>query len=605
MEDTYLELTDVPSQKSPASGHILWQRIERVSELMRQFSPSERLALYIFSALLAMSTFLLIIRLNDAFLVSIPEYGGSLTEGEVGPARFINPILAISAPDKDMVQLVYSGLMRAMPDGSMIPDIAESYTISADGTIYTFKIRTNATFQDNTPVTSADVVFTVKAAQNSALKSTRQADWVGVTVSAPDIHTIVFTLPHAYAPFMEDTTIGILPAHLWKNVSDQEFAYSTLNTHPVGSGPYRVTNVGTDSTGSVTRYDLAPFSHFTLGRAYISNITLLFYPNDSELKKAFAAGTIDSIAGVAPQDTTSLAARRNTAVLESILPRVFAVFLNQSHNPALADLSARKALDAAVDKQQIVDSVLLGYGSVLDGPIPHGIFGVTPPAVPQTTTPILPITHTPSIDYAAAARTTLQNGRWKFNTNNNVWEKGKLKLNLTIATADEPELIATAKQLVSDWRAAGIQVEIHVYPISDFNTTILRPRNYDAILFGEVVGRGTDLFAFWDSSQRNDPGLNLSMYANTQAGTLLAKARATSNEKIRTDLYSQFAAILKKDAPAIFLYSPAFMYILPTSLHGIAIGAITTPAERFLNVYEWYTQTERVWSVFAKAEVQN
>jgi len=620
MDDPYSQPPEILAQESRISRHISWRRFEYLNDLMRRFSPSERLALYAFSALLAVSVFVLLVRLNDSLLVSIPEDGGSFTEGEVGPARFVNPILAISGPDKDMTALVYSGLMRALPDGSMIPDLAESWTISPDGTTYTFKLREHATFHDGTPVTSADVAFTVKAAQNAALKSPRQADWVGVNVSTPDARTVVFTLPHAYAPFIEDTTMGVLPKHLWQGVSDQEFAYHTLNTHPVGSGPYKVAAVETDGTGSVRRYDLASFPHFALGQAHVRTISLIFYPNIDELKKAFLAGNIDAIASVDPVDAAHLGARRDTALVKAILPRVFGVFFNQSHNPALADTAARKALNAAVDKQAIVDNVLHGYGAVLDSPIPQGVFGGVSPAIPyelklatatantatSTSIPSSANTGRPPLSATTAdARAILQSGGWKFNTTTNTWEKGKLKLTFTLSTADEPELIATAHEAARDWKAAGITVDVHVYPISDFNTTILRPRNYDAILFGEVVGRGADLFAFWDASQRNDPGLNLSMYANSQAGALLGKARATNDEKTREALYLQFAAILKKDAPAVFLYSPAFVYILPSSLHGVAIGAITTPAERFLNVYQWYTQTERVWSIFAKEEAQN
>lgn len=555
-----------------------------------------------------MSVFMLLVRVNDAFLVTVPEYGGSFVEGEIGPARFVNPVLAISGPDKDMTQLVYSGLMRAMPDGSMLPDLAESYTISPDGTTYTFRIRSDATFHDRTPVTAEDVAFTVRATQNTSLKSPRQADWVGVEVTTPDAHTVVFKLPHAYTPFIEDTTMGILPKALWQGISDQDFAYHALNTRPIGSGPYMISRVETDKTGSVTRYDLKPFSNFTLGKAHLRKISLVFYPNTNALKEAFMARDIDSIAGVDPSDVTLLKDRKGAALVRSILPRVFGVFFNQSHNPALVDLAARKALDAAVDKEALVHNALHDYGAVLEGPIPQGIFGAASPATPSEealkNAGSAMATSTSKAAYTENARAILQSGGWKFNDGTGAWEKGKVKLALTLATADEPELVATAHAVAADWQAAGIEVEVHIYPISDFNSTILRPRNYDAILFGEVVGRGADLFAFWDSSQRNDPGLNLSMYANSQASSLLSKARTTHDEKAREDLYEQFTTILKKDVPAVFLYSPAFVYILPSSLHGIEIGAITTPAERFLNVYQWYTETERVWSIFANANTQ-
>ena len=178
--------------------------------------------------------------------------------------------------------------------------------------------------------------------------------------------------------------------------------------------------------------------------------------------------------------------------------------------------------------------------------------------------------------------------------------KKKLELSFTIATADEPELVATVNALAEAWRAAGIKVTVQVYSLSELNTSVIRPRSYDAILFGEVVGRTADLFAFWHSSQRNDPGLNLALYTNLRVDSLLSQARTTNDPEEREKLYSQFSTAVVKDDPALFLYAPEFLYIVPQAMHGIALGALTTPSERFLNVYQWYTDTEKVWSIFSR-----
>ena len=320
--------------------------------------------------------------IDRAASVDIPARGGSLTEGEVGPARFINPILTVSQPDQDLTELVYSGLTRQLPDGSYVPDLASKYTVSTDGTIYTFTIRSNAKFQDGTPVTAEDVLFTIAATQDPNLKSPQAANWIGVTVSSPDAHTVVFTLPHAYAPFIDNTTLGILPKHLWQNVSDEEYPFNPLNTRPIGSGPYKVSSVSTDSTGSATRYDLVPFGGYTLGAPYLSKITFIFYPDDQSMEKAFNSGEIDAMAGVSPSDLSSLT-RTDTSIVKTPLPRVFGVFFNQGHNVVLADASVRAALNAAVDKQAIVTTVLGGYGVTLDGPIPPGVLGDESPAIPS------------------------------------------------------------------------------------------------------------------------------------------------------------------------------------------------------------------------------
>jgi len=320
--------------------------LERLEELMRRFSPAERLLLYVFSILLALSTLFLLAQLNAVFSVKIPTTGGSFVEGETGPARFINPILAVSEPDQDISQLIYSGLMRALPDGTYTPDLAESYTISADGTVYTFKLRRNATFHDGTPVTANDVLYTIGLAQNPDIKSPHRADWDGVNVSSPDENTVVFTLPHAYAPFIEDTTLGILPKHLWQSVQPDSFPFSQLNTHPIGSGPYKVASVRTDATGAPTRYDLVPFNNYTLGKAYVSDISFAFFPSDEAMHKAYMMHQVDAVAGISPSELSSYQ-RESSAVVISPLPRVFGVFFNQNHNSALADASVRAALQRA------------------------------------------------------------------------------------------------------------------------------------------------------------------------------------------------------------------------------------------------------------------
>jgi len=573
----------------------MW-RLSAIEEKLRTFSPGERLVLYILTALLALSTLGLLAAASASISVTVPSAGGSFTEGEVGPARFINPILTLSQPDEDLTQLVYSGLVRALPDGSIAPDLASSYQISPDGTTYTFTLRQGATFHDGTALTASDILFTVQKAQDPEIKSPRRADWEGVVASSPDPYTVVFKLPHPYAPFIENATLGILPKHLWQNISAEEFPFTPLNTHPVGSGPYRVTGQSTDSTGAPVRYELAPFQKSALGPAFIKRIVFLFYPDERALVAAYNAGKIDSFAGVSPSQLGSLE-RAGTMIVRAPLPRTFGVFFNQSKNAVLADASVRAALNAAVDKDTIVDSVLGGYGVPLEGPIPPGILGAaraaTPVALPRTAA-----SSTPASGNAEKARAILAAGGWTWNASTNTWTKKKQTLQFSLATADESELAATAQAVSAQWRAAGIGVDVHVYPLSELNTNIIRPRAYEAVLFGEVVGRTADLFAFWHSSQRNDPGLNLALYANSKVDALLSSARATTDEKNREKLYAQFATAIEKDQPAVFLYAPEFIYVVRGRLQGIEIGSLTSAAERFLNVYQWYTDTERVWSIF-------
>ncbi len=570
-------------------------RFAALERLLEAFSPLERLLLYVFTVLLGLCTFALLAGANAAISVTVPAAGGELVEGLVGPARFINPVLSSSQADEDLTSLIYSGLTRALPDGTIIPDLASNYEISEDGTTYTFTLRDGLTFHDGEALTSEDVLFTVQAIQNPEMKSTHRADWEGVSVSAPDAKTIVFKLPHAYAPFLQNTTLGIMPRHLWTNVTPEEFPFAPANTHPIGSGPYQVEDFTTTSTGSPTRYTLIPFKKFALGEPFLSKITFLFYPNEKEMVEALNAGRIDAVAGMSPSQLSNLG-RTDISVMTSVLPRVFGVFYNQNRSPVLANSSVRAALDAALDKQRLVDSVLSGYGVPLHSPVPPGLIEAAPVHAEPQATSSLAYTDA-SIE---AARAILTKGGWTYSAESNTWtNKQKQALQFTLATADSPQLVATANAVAAAWKTLGVSVTVQTYTLSDLNVSVIRPRQYDALLFGEVVGRELDLFAFWHSSQRNDPGLNVSLYTNSRADNLLSQARATTNPADRAALYRQFAEVVAADRPATFLYAPEFVYVVPKSMQGVELGALTTAAERFFSVYEWYTDTEHVWSFFA------
>ena len=576
-----------PAQETPLLAkeyHIT--SLQRIAHMLYGFTPFERLLLYLFSILLSVSTLILVVAVNQNVIVTVPASGGVLKEGTIGTPRFINPLLAISEADQDISMLVYSGLVRATPEGNLIPDLAESYEISSDGTMYTFHLRPKATFHDGTPITADDVIFTISLAQNPDIKSPKRADWEGVTAKALDSETIVFTLPNAYAPFLENAQLGILPKHLWNGISPEEFQFHALNTHPIGSGPYAIFDISKDATGAPVGYTLKAFNAFVLGKPYLSTITFTFFSNEEGLLRGFSDGTIDSFAGVTP-DQAVLATRVDTQLLHADSTRVFGVFFNQNRAAVFTDRAARKALEAAVGRKNIVQSVLGGAGKVLHGPIPPALLSG------EDTDQELP-----PEERAEAARQILRDDKWEFNEMTGLWTKNKQTLSFALATADTPELVATADALAKDWEAAGIKVDVQIYPLAEFNPNVLRPRAYDAVVFGEVVGRTLDLFAFWHSSQRNDPGLNLALYANASADRLLASARIETNKRERAKLYRDFVETLDDDKPAVFLYTPDFVYLLPKKIQGVQLGSLTSPAERFLDAYHWYTDTENVWDLF-------
>ncbi len=576
----------------------LWQnrpsRIE-LETAIKTFTLSQWLLLIIAFVFLAGSTLGLLILVNQKLLVNVPTYGGERTEGIVGTPRFINPILAISDADKDLTALVYSGLVRKDTYGNIVPDLASSYIVSEDGLTYTFTIRPTAVFHDGKKVTSKDVIYTISEAKDSLVKSPKKVNWDGIAVTAPNDETVVFTLKQRYASFLENATIGILPAHLWQDLTPEQFSLSDLNIHPVGSGPYEIKKISRTSSGIPSLYELSSFKKYVLGRPYLDTLVLRFYANERTLIDAFENGSVDAINSISSLEAKRLSEKKYTIQTTS-LPRVFALYFNQSQNPLFTDKNVIRALELAISKTQIVDDVLNSYGTPIASPIP-------PLLLSQTK--ISNENNDSSLERAAVI---LTKDGWEKNTEG-IWEKKEktknkttktTKLTFSISTSDAPELKNAAQKIKEELEAFGVQVDLKVFEMGALNQNIIRTRKYEALFFGQVINHETDLFAFWHSSQRNDPGLNIAMYTNAKADKYLEQAAGTLDKKKRTDLYELFEQEVINDAPAIFIYNPYFIYVTRDTTNGIALNRITGASDRFDDVYLWYQEQEHIWSFFTQ-----
>lgn len=564
---------------------------EKLEEAIRSFSLSEKTLFVILFITFSLSSLFLLWKVNESFLVEIPADGGTITEGVLGYPRYINPLLPITDAGRDLTSLIYSGLMKATPGGELVPDLASEYTISEDGMTYTFTIKDKATFHDGVAVTADDVVFTIAKAVDPELKSPKALNWVGIEVKKVDSRTVQFILKKPYAPFLQNTTLGILPKHIWQNTSDEEFSFTNFNIEPIGSGPYRLSNIKRNSSGLPEFYHLVPFTKYTGKTAHLKDIYVRFYINEKDLINAYQDGTVTSINSISPENA-SLLKKTGARVESAPLPRVFGVFLNQNISPVLSNKEVRQALNLATDRKTIVEEVLNGYGTPIDGPLPKDSFsGETGLREPN-------LSHDERI---AAAKKILTDAGWALNDKGVMTKKVKKEetfLSFTLSTANTEDLSKAAELLQTQWKEIGADVKVKVYEIGELNQNTIRPRKYDALLFGEVIGRDLDLFAFWHSSQRNDPGLNISMYANSKADKLLETARTESDPEKRRLAVSAFEDEFYNDLPALFLYSPDFIYVVLQELHGFSLADITSASERFLGVNSWYVETDRVWKIF-------
>lgn len=551
--------------------------VRALSARIATLSPGDKLIAGVLGLFVLISGFAGLYALERTFLVEVPARGGSLTEGLVGTPRFINPLLALSDADRDLTRLTYAGLMGIGEDGNLTPVLAESYSVSEDGKTYTFVLHEDAAFSDGRPVTAEDVVFTVNKAQDPGLKSPELSNWANVRAEVVDARTVSFTLPKAYAPFLEDTTLGILPAHLWRNVPNAEFPFSPRMEKPVGAGPFKVRSVVRAGDGTIEKYVLEANSRYVLGRPYLDEITFVFFDQEENLENALRAGRIESAYGIATKNA-----------LSAPYSRVFGVFFNGNENPLFARPEVREALSIALDREGIIRDALGGYATVATGPVPPGSL----PASDEVTLS--------EEERRAEAAEVLEAKDWEYDEEARTWTNENLVLEVTIKTSNVPELKAVASSIQDQWGRLGVPTSVELYEPGDLTQTVIRPRAFDALLFGMVVGRDQDLFAFWNSSERNDPGLNISMYTNPSVDQLLAQIREETDPVERQAALERVNELIARDYPAAFTHAPDFLYAIPGDLKGIALTRIASPSDRLATAAHWYRRTEMVWPAFAR-----
>lgn len=522
---------------------------------------------------------------NVLALVELPAAGGELREGIIGTSGFINPLLAVTNPDRDLTALIYSGLVRYSKSGTLVPDLAERYEISTDGKEYRFFLKPNLVWHDGEPVTAEDVIFTFKSAKDPSLKSPRRAAWEGVEIARKNDQEIIFTLKQPYAPFLENLTLGLLPAHLWREIPAENFSLHKLNLTPIGTGPYKIKKIVRDNNNIPTAYELTAFKYFALGEPRLATLIINLYSNENELLNAYETGAIESLSAVSPA-TVKNSINTRTTLATAPLPRIFAVFFNQNQTKIFAQTEVREALNGVVNRQEIIDQVLGGYGRPAYGPLPLGPF----------------TTGKTETETATTSAALLTKHGWVKNSETKIWEQktktGTTTLAFTLSTSDIAELKATAEILKNTWEKFGAKVEVKIFETGALNQNVIRPREYEALLFGEIVSHESDLYSFWHSRERLDPGLNIALYTNAKVDKMLEDLRGMQDSAKRQEISKQAAEEIVKDRSAVFLYSPDFLYLLPQTIKGAAFKLINTPDDRFSNIYQWFINTEKIWSIF-------
>jgi peptide/nickel transport system substrate-binding protein len=540
-----------------------------------------RIRLQIVIALVAIVAFVavMVYLAFNVTTVTVADFGGTYVEGIAGNPIAINPILCqTNQVDQDLVRLIFTGLTQVNSKAEIVPDLAERWEVSQDGTVYTFYLRQDVVWHDGAPFTAEDVVFTVNAMQHPDFQGVSMLSdmWRSVVVEQVDRYTVRFILREPFAPFLDYTTIGILPVHILGSVPIENLADSQFNASPIGTGPFKVVEA------SARRLVLAVHTDFYRPRPYLDRLEFVFYPNLPAVFEARQRGEVAGIARVLPEYLASVRQDDSLSLYSAPLSGYNLVYLNLDRG-IFQDPAVRQAMMYALDRQKLVDDILSGQGIVIDSPI-----------LPNSWAYNGDVT---KYDHdLRAARELLEESGWFDDDGDGVRERGPLKLEFILETnEDDPTRVRLIQAISEQLAKVGIRAIPQPVPWDELVNEKLRVRRFDAVLTGwQNLPPDPDPYPYWHSSQANEAGPNYANYISEEADLLLQEARLINDKEQRAELYRRFQELFARDVPSLLLYQPIYNYAVDAGVSNVQICPLINPGDRFYTVSSWYMATQRM-----------
>lgn len=502
-----------------------------------------------------------------------PDTGGVYVEGMAGAPLRINPLFAAgNSVDQSLASLIFAGLTRLDAKGVAFPDLAETWTLSQDGTVYTFRLRPNLLWHDGKPLTAEDVVFTYELLRSQDAPSRPPAARVleGATITQLDSLTVSIALPQPFAPLPAYLTLGILPAHLLAGSTASQLYESAFNQQPVGAGPYRLEQLGANAAV------LAAHSAYHFNQPYIPRFEMRFFRDQGALLAALKAGELDGAflqSPLGPTETFELERRRDLRLQALDTGHLTCVFLNLDL-PLFEDRRLRQALLYSIDRDGIV-SLLGGQAVRADSPVPPGNWAYSPSLTRY------------GVD-ANLAAILLDEAGWAKGADG-VRRRGATALAFTLVTDSDPVRVEIAQRIAKSWGDIGARVTVQPAGLTTIVREIIEPRRHEAVLFSiDAAQPDPDPYPAWHSSQATARGGNLASFSSKAVDALLEEARGNVNHARRRELYAQFQELFAQEVPAIPLYVSTALYVQKNAVADVKAGLLTQPGDRFWQAHEWY-----------------
>ena len=437
----------------------------------------------------------------------------------------LDPQRTTAASTFQITNNIYEPLLTVTDQGELTGALADSWEVSEDGLTLTFTLRENAQFSNGNPCDAEVVIASFQRLK--AEDSPRAADYANiVSMEAADERTVVFTT--------ETLDVAALSsfAYPWAAIVDVTVA-DTLTNQPVGTGPYTLNQWIPQQSLSLTRNETYP------GTVNIDNIEFRMMPDAASQISAFQNGELDIIS-VSGDQVAAFENNPDYNVIQAPANSLQLMAMNLD-NEALADVRVRQAINYAVDKDALIETVWWGYGQKIGSHYPTVLKEY--------------VDH--SEDY------TYDPDRARELLNEAGYGDG---LTLQMYLPQNYTAYVNAGQVIADQlEQVGIHCEITIVEWATWLSDVYTNRQYDLTVVGHT-GRLDPyvLLARYDSQS----GENYFNYSNPEVDQLLSDYQSEQDEAVRTQIVQQIQAILAEEVPALYIQDPISLYVTQSDVEG-------------------------------------
>jgi len=497
-----------------------------------------------------------------------PAHGDMIVQGSIGDASNLIAMLASDSASHEVASLNYNGLVKYDKDLNLVGDLAESWEVSEDKLTITFHLRKGVKWQDGVECTAEDVLFGYQTIIAPNTPTAYAGDFMEVEkAEVPDRYTFQVTYKKPFAPGLASWNyLVVLPKHI---LAGKDITKSELVRHPMGNGAYKLKKwKAGEKIVLVSNHD------YFEGRPYIDGVMYRIIPDLATMFLELKAGNIDYM-GLTPLQflrQTDTARFNKDYRKYQYLAFAYTYLGYNLLSPKFQDKRVRQAISYAINKQELIDGVLLGLGEIATGPYKPGTWQHNPKTKRYSYDP-------------EKAKKLLQEAGWLDEDGDGIIEKDGEPFEFMVITNQGNSQRTKAAEIIQRRLSeVGIKMKIRVLEWATFINEYIDKKKFEATILGWTLSQDPDLFDVWHSSKTHFKELNFVSYKNEEVDRLIMEGRHTFDKEKRKKAYFRIQEMLAEDQPYTFLYVP---YSLPV-VHKRFQGIEPAPAGISYNFTEWY-----------------